>query len=304
MCWWGIYHHSVSMNISFPPEIRHDFHGFQLLINLIIQTKTCFLETIEINMQATTWFDADMAAAFGAILYKLGMELNTIKLTNLPPKVESILSRNGFLSYYGKEIIPDFWNTAIPYHRFDTKDDRYFAEYIEKEFLHRKEMPTMSSGLLKKFRESIFEIFSNAVIHSETELGIFSCGQFYPNKKRLTFSVVDLGIGIRNKVQKAMNLNLSAEDSIRWAIAGKNTTKKGPIPGGLGLKLLSDFIDLNEGSIQIISDTGYLQRKNRQTTTQPLKGNSFPGTVVTIEINTADTASYQLSSEIPLTDIF
>ena len=52
----------------------------------------------------------------------------------------------------------------------------------------------MSAGLIKKFRESVFEIFSNAVLHSRTKLGIFSCGQFFPNRHQLDFSVVDLGV--------------------------------------------------------------------------------------------------------------
>lgn len=47
--------------------------------------------------------------------------------------------------------------------------------------MHRSEMPDMSPGLLKKFRESLFEIFSNAVLHSRTELGIYSCGQLFPD---------------------------------------------------------------------------------------------------------------------------
>ena len=36
-----------------------------------------------------------------------------------------------------------------------------------------------------------------------------------------------------------------------WATQGRNTTKRGPIPGGLGLKLLTEFIKLNEGRLQI-----------------------------------------------------
>ena len=78
-------------------------------------------------MSTTSWFDADMCAAFGAILYSLSDNLNTVRLTNIKPKVENILSRNGFLSNYGREKIPDRYGTTIPYQRLDVKDDRYFA---------------------------------------------------------------------------------------------------------------------------------------------------------------------------------
>ncbi|MGH8547815.1 MAG: hypothetical protein ACRERU_04305 [Methylococcales bacterium] len=285
------------------PAIRHDQSGFQALVHMEEATKFCFFLDIVIDMRATTWFDADMCAPFGAILYDLGERVNTIRLTNIHPHVENILSKNGFLSYYGREKIPDRWGTTIPYQRFDVKDDRYFADYIEKELIHRSEMPAMSTGLLKKFRESIFEIFSNAVLHSRTTMGIFSCGQFFPKRDRLDFSVADLGIGMCQNIKDNTGLDLSPEDAIVWATQGRNTTKRGRVPGGLGLKLLGEFIDLNGGCIQIVSHAGYWRREKGKTGTA-LLNHPFSGTVVTVEINTADTNSYKLASELSTADIF
>ncbi|MEQ1847481.1 MAG: ATP-binding protein, partial [Nitrospira sp.] len=278
------------------PQVRHEQTGFEALVHLHDQTKDCQSTTINIDMTTTGWFDADMCAAFGAILYRLGSKLNTIQLTDIPPAVETILSKNGFLSNYGRVKLPDTYGTTIPYQRFDVKDDRYFAGYIEGEFVHRPEMPHMSPGLVKKFRESVFEIFSNAVLHSRTTLGIFSCGQYFPKKHLLNFSVVDLGIGIRQNVSARAGLDLPAEDAIVWATNGRNTTKRGSIPGGLGLKLLKEFIGLNGGRLQIVSDAGYwcLRKDQAQTTRLRLP---FPGTAVTLEINTSDAQSYTLSSE-------
>ncbi|MBW2595184.1 MAG: sensor histidine kinase [Deltaproteobacteria bacterium] len=292
------------MNFSLPlPEIRHDKAGFEALVCLHGQAKDCFFDNIDVDMSATSWFDADMCAAFGAILYRLSKNLNTVKLTNVEKNVVSILSKNGFMSSYGREKIPDRWGTTIPYQRFDVKDDRYFAGYIENKFMQRSEIPVMSPGLQKKFREGIFEIFSNAVLHSQTEMGIFSCGQFFPKRDRLDFSVADLGIGIRRNVKENAGLDLAPEDAIIWATEGCNTTKRGQIPGGLGLKLLCQFIDLNEGCIQIVSDAGYWKREKRKTFTARLS-QPFPGTVVSVEINTADKQSYALTYELSETDIF
>ena len=290
------------MKVTLPP-IRHDRRGFERLVHLHAQTKDCFCDNIEIDMRGTTWFDADMCAAFGAILYNLGAKLNTVRLTNIPHEVQNILSRNGFLSHYGRNKIPDDWGSTITYKRFDTKDDRYFSGYIEYELIYRSEMPKMSLGLLKKFRESIFEIFSNAVLHSRTERGIFSCGQFFYTRKKLDFTVADLGVGMRENIKDHMGLDLSPEKAIKWATEGNNTTKRGSVPGGLGLKILGEFIDLNRGCIQIVSDAGYWQRRNGHTFTAQLS-ERFPGTVVSVEINTADTASYGLTSEINAADIF
>ncbi len=284
-------------------QVRHDQTGFEKLVQLHHQTKDCRLTRITIDMAATDWLDADMCAAFGAILYRLGSSLNTIELTNIPQGVEKNLSKNGFLSNYGREKLPDKWGTTIPYRRFDVKDDRYFAGYIEGEFMRRPEMPRMSAGLIKKFRESVFEIFSNAVLHSRTKLGIFSCGQFFPRKHRLDFSVVDLGIGMRQNVKDHTGLDLAADQAIVWATKERNTTRRGSIPGGLGLKLLQEFIGLNGGRLQIVSDAGYwcLQKDGVHAVRLGLP---FPGTAVTLEINTSDTQSYALSSELRESEIF
>ena len=285
------------------PTIRHNRRGFAALANLHAQTEHCFVDDVEIDMRSTNRFDGDMCAAFGAILYSLGDSLNTVRLTNINSKVEKILSKNGFLSHYGGQEMPDLRETTDFYERFDVGDDRYFSAYIERGLIRRPEVPEMSEGLLKKFRESIFEIFSNAVLHSHTELGIFSCGQFFPDGNRLDFTVADLGIGIRKNIYNNLQQDLSPVDAIIWATQEHNTTKRDKVPGGLGLTLLSEFIDLNSGCIRIVSDAGYWRRKNRRTNTS-LLDQPFPGTVVSVEINTADRSSYRLISESEDDEIF
>lgn len=286
-----------------PAEVGHDLAGFRAILGVASRTTNCFFEEIEIDMSKTIWFDAAMCALFGSLLYKLRDALNNVILADIQPSVRGILSKNGFLSHYGEDRIPDRWGTTIQYHRFETSDDRSFAEYIERELVHRPEMPSMSRHLTKKFRESIFEIFSNAVLHSETKLGVFSCGQFFPNKRTLNFTVADLGIGICESIRKHTGRQMSPCRAIEWATQGNNTTKKDSIPGGLGLKLLGEFIDLNHGSIQIVSDTGYWRRENARTFTETLD-DRFDGTVVSLKIDTADEHSYRLSSEPDIADIF
>lgn len=285
------------------PIIRHNHAGYEALTDLFTQTKDCFFETVCIDMSKMSWFDADMCAPFGAILYRLGEDINTIELKNILPDVESILSKNGFLTHYGRVSVPDRWDTTIQYQRFDTQDDRYFADYISDKLMGRSEIPRMSLGLKKKLQESIFEIFSNAVIHSKTSMGIFSCGQYFPARNRLDFCVADLGIGIHKNVVENVGRDFTPEEAIVWATEGRNTTKSGQIPGGLGLKLLREFIDLNGGRLQIVSDAGFWKRENKQTNTLKCR-HAFPGTVVSVEINTADMQSYVLSSELSEDDIF
>jgi len=77
-------------------------------------SKRSALPHVEIDLSSTTWFDADMCAPFGAILYRIGQLGNQIHLTNFRPGVEKILSKNGFLSHYGRLLLPDTFGTTIP----------------------------------------------------------------------------------------------------------------------------------------------------------------------------------------------
>ncbi len=282
----------------FLEDVHHDKRGFEALLDFHQKTADCVFDSIEVDMSRTFWFDADMCAMLGALLYRLGDNANSIRLTNIQDKVRVILSKNGFLGHYGHGAVQDSYDTTIPYRRFGLGDGRFFSGYVGEELVGRPELPEMSEGLSRRFRESIFEIFSNAVIHSGSRLGVFSCGQFFPGRKQINFMMADLGIGFRENIRRHTELDLPAADAIEWATQGNNTTKseRDNVPGGLGLKLICEFIDLNGGCVRIVSDAGYWKRKGGQiekTTFNPC----FPGTVVSLEIDTADTGSYILASE-------
>ena len=286
----------MSTKVIALPAIESSFQGFASLIELAAQLEGLKYTKISLDLHAANWFAASMCAPFGALLYKAGRRLNSVHIVNIPPRVENILTKNNFLSNYGRPKKVASRNTAIQYNRFERKDDRYFGAYLERH-LKSHAIPNMSPGLRKKLWESIFEIFSNAVLHSETELGIFACGQHFPRKSRLDFSIADLGIGIKYNLQERLDLQLAADKAIEWAIAGRNTTKTGPIPGGLGLKLLREFSRLNHGHLQIVSDRGYWEQLPDGNVQTHTFRHAFPGTVVNIEINTADPSSYRLGPE-------
>ena len=143
----------------------------------------------------------------------------------------------------------------------------------------------------------MLEIFINARIHSGTE-SIFSCGQFYPQKCKVDFSIVNLGSTIQENVSHYKNLNIPSFDAIEWAIQEGNTTRshKDQIPGGMGLSILLSFIALNGGRVQIVSGDGYWEN-NQSVPYKNLFANYFDGTIVNIEFNVNDKNSYVLLNE-------
>ena len=48
--------------------------------------------------------------------------------------------------------------------------------------------------------QKVFELFSNVFRHSQSELGLFCSGQFYPSNDKFYFTIVDGGIGIEQNV--------------------------------------------------------------------------------------------------------
>lgn len=286
-------------------RIQSDFDGFSKLIVLHHQAQACSEKQCEIDMSSVSWFDANMCALLGAALYECRVQ-HRIHLVHMKQALHDLLQRNGFLPNFGfkADKIPDIKGTTIEYQRFDKTDSEAFKSYVGRHFVG-KGIPNMSDELHKRFRESIAELFDNAIEHSNTIKGIFACGQYFPNDRRLDFSIVDLGSGMKNHINERKGLNLDPVEAIIWATTGKNTTRrrKDKRPGGLGLKLIKEFITLNRGKIQIVSDAGYWNYQYDGVNTK-FFSLPFPGTVVNIEINTADKGSYCLESELGPEDIF
>lgn len=287
-------------------EVRSNFDGFAELLRVCDEITSCDDPVIDIDMSRASWVDANMCAPLGAVLEPLRDQSRKITFWNLRPELRDILRRNNFLRTREFTGAPrrGAQGTTIDYARFDSVDVEGFKGYVSR-YLVGKGIPDMTIALQRKFRESISEIFQNAMEHSDTRLGLFACGQFYPRHERLDFSVADRGMGIRARVLDGKGLNLADEDAIAWAMEPGNTTRhpRDGKPGGLGLKLIGDFIKLNEGSIQIASCCGYWRTGPEGVEMRRFSA-PFPGTVVNIEINTADTQTYCLTSEIDPEDIF
>jgi len=285
------------------------YNGFQELLRLKEALESAREESeIFLDMSYLTRFDGSMCACLGGLLkyYRSkGLCIST-KLSDIEPKVRSYLSQNEFLSLFGQHKIMDYSKNnekaIIDFKSHKINNSNEFQAYIGNYFsLYNKNLPNIPRRLLKHFRTSLYEIYLNAVEHAETQLDIFTSGEFFAAKQQLDFCVTDLGIGIKENIRKKIHLTLQPEKAIDWAMQAHNTTRKGE-PGGLGLKLIREFITHNEGVMIIVSDAGYWEFKNKQVITKRFES-PFPGTVILIKINTANTKYYD-KYDINPNDIF
>ena len=286
------------LTIPLPYRIDSDQQGFASLANIYQQVKPRQFETIQLDFQKTTWFDANMLAMLGAIMESAWT--NDLDIVNLRPEQEKIFKKTRY-SYFGGESLPDRYKTTVEYRKSKVSEIGSFERYLEKKLLAHQGIPSMSALLRKKIKESILEIFNNAKMHGNCEF-VFSCGQYYPRKGRLDFTIVDIGNTIRKNVRDYSKCKVSGKKAIEWAVSERTTTKKGNIPGGLGFTVIRDFLCKNGGKIQVASADGYWYEEGCTSRSEDLS-DDFGGTAVNLEFNVNDQCSYCLTSEIEDTEI-
>lgn len=287
---------SLSRNPKIVPPFRYKLKpakgeaaGFEQIGDLYRQAVASSSKVIFVDCMSISWIDAHLSAGYAAVQHLLKVSGVTLSFINLSPRVAEIFEHHGLLGPSPYKIK----RTVIPLTRFNPGDSVKFAGYTQ-ENLNRLPIPEMSCEVSEKFFEGIDELFSNSELHSKTQHGMFACGQFFPKKNKLDFCLVDVGLGFQCVINGIRKLNLAPDEAIDWAMMGNNTTRSGDIPGGLGLKILKDFVRLNKGQLTIVSHNGLWQLSADEVKKGLLKA-PFPGTTVTLEINTSDTNKYYMT---------
>ena len=289
-----------------PSFIQNDYEGYSKLIDLYSETKEVVSENVVLNFSKVEKFESNLLSVLGAIIFNLTRNANNVNLTfdNASKRqVQEMFIENKFpyVSQLEKtQSSGDSVNdTAISYRVFGQKASQQVNEYLNSELLSKKELPKMSYLLLKEIRKNILEIFSNAGAHGGNEIPfVFSCGQYFRDKQRLDFTVVNCGISIKKNVEDFLGKPCSGVETIEWALASGNTTRKGDIPGGLGMSLLREFLaeKNNNGKLQIASADGYYAESEGKIDTKTFSS-QFDGTIVNIEFNMSDNKNYILAAE-------
>ena len=278
-----------------PYSIGGDFGGFVKLVEIHRQVSNIPSGTITLDCSRTGFFGANLCAVLAGIVSLAQSRGLEFTFENVTGKLQDIWDRNHFLSIDPHRLARDPLLTVVHFKRFAVNDDEGFQRYIHTELLGKQDMPHMSRQAKKKILESIYEIFSNAVIHSDcTE--IFTCGQYYPNRHMLEFTIVDMGRTVKANVNAFLRAEKTGREAIRWAVEEGKTTKQGSIPGGLGLAIIRNFLTLNRGKLQIVSSDGFWEVDNGHQVDRNM-GTEFPGTIVNLTVNMKDLNSYRLATE-------
>ena len=197
--------------------------------------------------------------------------------------IRTNLQKSGFEGNFGGNYQITHGNT-VPYREdntLSTKDS--IINYLTHDWLGPGWV-NVSEKLGSAIVGRTYEIYWNALEHSHSPIGVFSCGQRYPQKKELILTVVDFGVGIPYHVRNFLNKpELGADKALKWAFQEGNTTVRDTCRG-LGLGLLKEFVFKNEGKIEVYSHDGYAVINN-EVETYAVRSSHFPGTVLNIKFN-------------------
>ncbi|MHB0917329.1 MAG: ATP-binding protein [Thiobacillus sp.] len=210
-------------------------------------------------------------------------------------RVEANLQQNGFAHAMGADT-PPWRGNAIPYQEHLRQDKDKIIESLKQDWLGRGWI-NLSDSLANRIAGQMWEIFTNAFEHSDTPVGVYSCGQYLPMRRELLLAVADFGVGIPSNVRMYLGCpEMTAAETMRWAfVSGHTTQRMQTFPRGLGLDLLKDFVQKANGVMQVFSHDGRARIDQRGETYENLQP-FFEGTLVQIQL-ICDDKHYMLSEE-------
>lgn len=282
------------MRIAVPPNVYSDVTGFRWLCWVAHQLRTS--EDVAFDFSRNTFFDGNLCAVLGALFHRHNLDADAISdgQGQIRSRVLRALSMNDFVPLHGGAGFADEFDTTIKFRRFDVDQTKVFAFYLEAELLN-KELP-LRPQTKRAFRTALAEVFLNANLHSQTTSGVFSCGQHFPTKEIINYTLVDLGIGIGESVSRHFGRTIAAKTAINWAVVVGNSGRPTGQLGGFGLSDIQNIVAANEGLFQIVSGDALWESSRRRSETTSLP-QPFEGTIVNLQINVALDKHRQLEEE-------
>lgn len=266
--------------IKLPKRLGNDRQTYNFLckfFNVKIEKETIILDFKELQ-----FIEGNICAILGMVIDYFSYT-KKVEVINIKQEIIDFFGKNCFSEKINLCFCEDKYHTSIRYKEFsENRDDDKIGEYIE-EVLENRGFSLQNDIIKERLTNCIFELFENAYFHGKTN-AIYTCGQFFPQKKKLIFSIVDLGKTIPENVLKKEKFIRDCE-CIEWAMRYLNSTKElvNGYPGGSGLFLLEEFIAERNGWVQVISRNGIYEKRFKHDTIIYINDleHSFPGTIIT-----------------------
>jgi signal transduction histidine kinase len=281
---------------EFIPRINDDPDDFNILFN--IWNKYQNSRQLELDFSTCDFLRQNAVAFLGGMIsyIKSNGGLVTIKTDTLIPALQANLEQNGFLFAMGEDV--DSWDgNSIPYREDRKPDYQKISRYLQEKWIGKGWL-NIQPELAHEIVSNVLEIYFNAFTHGYSPNGVYSCGQNFPYLEKLKISAVDFGIGIPQSVRDFLYSTgkpNTISDDAALQLAFKKGFSTRPDLGGMGLKLLKEFIQVNQGQLDIYSHSGHAIIDAHGERYERIDS-FFKGTIVNISIN-RDQKFYYLTTE-------
>lgn len=269
---------NVMINI---PSVRDDEQGFHNLWKRLFENEWDISQDYFITLDFTScnYAGINLTALIGAfacfvrrnlVNSTLRIETKTmnkqvhLKLRNMK-LLESLdrLDGSGFTSST---------DDIIPYKEFPVgTEEQEILAYLRDDWLGKNRL-NFTEEVESAVLSSLWEVYANAFEHSST-LQVQSCGSYDRKAKTLSLLVGDSGKGIITNIKEYLKEDLSAKNALEWALVKGNSTYTANLkeegetqPRGLGLHLLTELVDINDGCMDIYTDLVSYKRTNKIST--------------------------------------
>lgn len=211
--------------IQMQKYFSESYKTFIYLSNLQNEIKESVEDMIILDFRETKYIHAMFTSFIGALcIWAECYGKHIVYRMKKGTRLYQYIIDSGLYDYVSNREYSSNNQNSIPF-RTIQMDDESIIEYTNSILAHTPvQLTPMADEALFK---NIYELFNNALVHSEAQNGIYGCGHWLPKKRELVFSVYDTGIGI----QLINN-----------------------IPRGVGLSSFLKFIRLNNGFLSIVSN--------------------------------------------------
>ncbi|WP_267666925.1 ATP-binding protein [Levilactobacillus brevis] len=284
------------------PSINDSSEGYRSLVKLDLEIHRIVSDfliskndilTMSFNFESCLILKQNGVSYLGAISYWLkekGVKLY-YQVRSLVPDVFKTLSEDGFLGSnferYHKKVSVDAKH--IQFNHFSGDDENRkvtnkIQMYITDEWLAKANIH-FSNRLKQDITVRLYELFANALEHSNSEIGCVANGQSTQND--IDLCVIDLGRGIADNVKKfcaERNELVSSSQAVGKAFMSGFTTRNDN-SGGLGLALIKDFLQLNKGSLDVYCNDVHLKIDPAES--EPIIATTeeiFQGTILNVKL--------------------
>lgn len=267
-----------------------------------------FSGSLTISFKECTFLRQNAVAFLGGLIATIRNNGGyvTLDLESMESNVRANLAQNGFLETCGYRDA-SWRGNSVSFRQDMLSLPPAIIRYLKEDWLRRHWL-LVTTRLQDAVAGAVWEIYANAFEHSHSSVGVFSCGQHYPQKQELALAIVDFGVSIPHNVRNYARKHgrdpdaITSSTALKWAFTSGQSTKEDGDARGVGLDILKQFIQVNKGNLELYSGDGYVRITSDREEYQDVD-TTFIGTFLNISLK-CDENIYHFSDETVCGNLF